>query len=60
MLFTISTTYRPATDLGFLLHKHPNRFQQFDLSFGTATIFYPVAKDEKCCAALILDVDPDF
>ena len=25
VLLTISTTHRPATDLGFLLHKHPDR-----------------------------------
>jgi hypothetical protein len=34
MLLTISTNHRPATDLGFLLHKHPDRCQTFDLSFG--------------------------
>jgi hypothetical protein len=28
MLLTLSTTHRPATDLGFLLHKHPDRAQQ--------------------------------
>ncbi|MGB8344576.1 MAG: hypothetical protein WCD86_06810 [Ktedonobacteraceae bacterium] len=26
MLLTITTTYQPATDLGYLLHKHPARF----------------------------------
>ena len=25
MLLTIRTTHRPATDLGFLLHKHPEQ-----------------------------------
>lgn len=25
MLLTISTTHQPATDLGYLLHKHPTR-----------------------------------
>ena len=25
MLLTISTTHQPATDLGFLLHKNPDR-----------------------------------
>jgi SAM-dependent methyltransferase len=28
MLLTIMTTHRPATDLGYLLHKHPERFQR--------------------------------
>ena len=36
MLLTISTTHRPATDLGYLLHKHPDRVQEFRQSFGTA------------------------
>ena len=41
MLLTITTTHRPANDLGYLLHKHPERFQTFDLSFGKAHVFYP-------------------
>lgn len=58
MLLTISTTHRPATDLGFLLHKHPDRVQAFDQSFGTATVFYPEVGEERCTAALLLEVDP--
>ncbi len=58
MLLTITTTYSPATDLGFLLHKNPARCQQFDLAFGRAYIFFPEAGPEKCTAALLLDVDP--
>lgn len=58
MLLTISTTHQPATDLGYLLHKHPDRVQEFKQSFGTVTVFYPEASDERCTAALMLDVDP--
>lgn len=58
MLLTISTTYSPATDLGYLLHKHPARMQSFGLSFGQAHVFYPEARTDKCTAALLLDVDP--
>ncbi len=58
MLLTITTTHRPATDLGYLLHKHPNRHQSFDLSFGKAHVVYPEASDERCTVALMLDVDP--
>ncbi|MBG0818112.1 3' terminal RNA ribose 2'-O-methyltransferase Hen1 [Planomonospora sp. ID82291] len=58
MLLTISTTVRPATDLGFLLHKHPDRVQEFGRSYGTARVFYPEASEERCTAALMLDVDP--
>ena len=43
MLLTITTTHRPAADLGYLLHKHPGRFQGYDLSFGKAYVFYPEA-----------------
>ena len=58
MLLTITTTHRPATDLGHLLHKHPDRLQSFELPFGRAHVFYPEASDERCTAALMLDVDP--
>lgn len=58
MLLTISTTHTPATDLGYLLHKHPDRHQFFSMSFGQASVFYPEANTDKCTAALLLDVDP--
>jgi 3' terminal RNA ribose 2'-O-methyltransferase Hen1 len=58
MLLTIATTHQPATDLGYLLHKHPDRCQSFDLSFGKAHVFYPEADRERCVACLVLDVDP--
>lgn len=58
MILTISTTYTPATDLGYLLHKHPGKIQTFPLSFGQAQVFYPVATTDECTAALILDIDP--
>lgn len=58
MFLTISTTYKPATDLGYLLHKNPERVHEFELPFGRAHVFYPEASDERCTAALVLDVDP--
>src|SRR4051812_16766320 len=58
MLLTITTTHRPANDLGYLLHKHPGRFQSFDLSFGQDHVYYPEVGDERCSACLLLDVDP--
>jgi 3' terminal RNA ribose 2'-O-methyltransferase Hen1 len=58
MLLTLTTTHRPATDLGFLLRKHPERHQTFDVGFGTAHVLYPEATEERCTAALILDIDP--
>jgi 3' terminal RNA ribose 2'-O-methyltransferase Hen1 len=58
MILTISTTHTPATDLGYLLHKHPDRIQRFKLTFGAAHVFYPEVGDDRCTAALLLDVDP--
>ncbi|PSR33901.1 MAG: 3' terminal RNA ribose 2'-O-methyltransferase Hen1 [Sulfobacillus benefaciens] len=58
MLLTISTTRSPATDLGYLLHKHPNKVQTFPLTFGQAHVFYPEATSARCTAALLLSVDP--
>jgi len=57
MLLTITTTHRPATDLGFLLMKHPDNVHSVELSFGKATLFYPEASEERCTAAITLEVD---
>jgi SAM-dependent methyltransferase len=58
MLLTISTTYQPATDLGYLLHKNPARLQSVEVAGGQVHIFYPEASVERCTAALLLDLDP--
>lgn len=58
MFLSIATTHRPATDLGFLLHKHPERVHETELGFGKAFVFYPEASEARCEAALVLDVDP--
>ena len=58
MLLEISTSYRPATDLGYLLHKNPARVQTEELSFGKAHVFYPDAGDNLCTVALVVEVDP--
>jgi len=59
VLLTVTTTHRPATDLGYLLHKHPERAQTFAVAAARqAHVFYPVATEQECTAALLLDVDP--
>ena len=58
MLLTITTTYQPATDLGYLLHKNPARLQSVEITGGQAHVFYPEATAERCTAALLLDLDP--
>ena len=57
MLLTITATHPRASDLGYLLHKHPDRFQSFELSFGKAHVYFPEAGAERCSACLLLDVD---
>lgn len=57
MLLTIRTTTEPVTDLGYLLHKHPDKVQEFNLSFGKAQIFYPELDEEACTVALLVNVD---
>jgi 3' terminal RNA ribose 2'-O-methyltransferase Hen1 len=58
VLLTITSTAVPATDLGYLLFKHPARLQSFDLPVGVAHVFYPEATEQRCTAALLLEVDP--
>jgi len=55
---TITSTAPAATDLGYLLHKHPDRAQHFEISAGQAHVFYPEASDDRCTVALLLEVDP--
>lgn len=58
MLLTVTTTHSPATDLGYLLAKNPSRCQSFSLSFGQAHVFYPIAQEDECTAALLLSLIP--
>lgn len=58
MLLTIETTHNPATDLGYLLFKHPNKVQTFSFSMGKAHVFYPIATPEKTRVALYVEVNP--
>lgn len=57
MFLSITTTHKPATDLGWLLHKHPDKIQNFDIAGGRAIVFYPEATEDRCTATLLLDVD---
>lgn len=58
MLLTITAEGENAAALSFLLHKHPDKLQQVELSVGAAYIFYPECEKEKVTAALLLDIDP--
>ncbi|PTB97325.1 3' terminal RNA ribose 2'-O-methyltransferase Hen1 [Marivirga lumbricoides] len=58
MLLNISTTHNPATDLSFLLHKHPEKLQSVELATGKAHIFYSEATTDNCSVNLLLDINP--
>src|SRR5262245_56956067 len=58
MLLTLTTTHRPATDLGYLLMKNPANVHAAELTLGSATVFFPEASEERCTAALAVEVDP--
>ena len=58
MLLTITNERPPATDLGYLLHKNPDRLHTVTLAYGKAHVFYPEATPERCTFALLLEIDP--
>jgi Hen1-like subunit of RNA repair complex len=58
MLSHVTTTHRPARDLGFPPHPHPDRAHRFDVAAGTAHVLYPEAADDRATATLLLEVDP--
>jgi 3' terminal RNA ribose 2'-O-methyltransferase Hen1 len=58
MILTLSTTHQPATDLGYLLHKNPERHHVADLSFGTAHVVYLEATEDRCVMSFLVDIDP--
>ncbi len=58
MLVSLTSTTPDATDLGFLLHKHPDRVRSVDVGFGQAHVFYPEATPQRCTATLFVEVDP--
>jgi len=58
MLLTISTTHRPATDLGDLLHHDVDGIGMAALPFGHAMVCYSQADDARCTAAMMLDAVP--
>ncbi|MEM1008503.1 MAG: 3' terminal RNA ribose 2'-O-methyltransferase Hen1, partial [Myxococcota bacterium] len=58
MFLTLSTTHAPATDLGYLLEKHPDRIHRRSLPFGEVLAFFPQATEHRCTIACFLDIDP--
>ncbi|MCQ3806499.1 MAG: hypothetical protein KTV16_04265 [Acidimicrobiia bacterium] len=58
MLVSLTSTAPEASDLGFLLHEHPDRVRSVDVGFGRADVFYPEATPQRCTATLFVEVNP--
>lgn len=58
MLLSLSSTTPDATDLGYVVHKHPDRVRSVDVGFGVAHVFFPEATPERCTVTLLVEVDP--
>lgn len=58
MILQLATTYQPATDLGYLLHKNPGRLHSVEMPFGQAHVFFSEADETRAVANLVLEVDP--
>lgn len=58
MLLTIRCTSETPDDLGYLLHKHPERPFHAPLgSWGQSYVVYPENSPQACTASLLLEID---
>lgn len=55
---TASSPEGDASDVGYLLAKHPERIQDFALPFGTAWVYYPQVSSQASTVVLQVEVDP--
>lgn len=58
MLLKITNKTPPVRDLSFLLDKHPDHLQDFSLAYGKGYVFYPECNEDRCTAALLLEINP--
>ena len=49
---SIAATIVPATDLRYVLMKHPGRVHEVELAFGKAVVVYPQATEARCEASV--------
>ena len=55
---TATETAPDSSVFGYLLHKHPDRWFEKSLSFGTANVYYPEASTRCTTVALSVQMDP--
>lgn len=56
-MLLITTTHKPAWELGYLLHKNPAHVARVELPFGAAVVVYPEVSDGSCTVAVLLEID---
>ncbi|OZC73066.1 3' terminal RNA ribose 2'-O-methyltransferase Hen1 [Rhodococcus sp. 06-418-5] len=61
MLLTVTanatTDFPDASDIGYLLHKHPDRVQTRNLPMGNTTVLYPEVSATRTTVAVLADTD---
>lgn len=61
MLLTVTanatTDFPDASDIGYLLHKHPDRVQSWNLPMGKTTVLYPEVSATRTTVAVLVDAD---
>jgi 3' terminal RNA ribose 2'-O-methyltransferase Hen1 len=61
MLMTLSCRagdgFVPA-DLGYLVHKHPEKVQTYPVAHGQVHVFYPEVSPQRCRLSMLLEIDP--
>jgi len=58
VLLTLETEGPDASKISYLLHKHPDKVQSFEMSFGKVHVYYPKYHENRAVACMLLDVDP--
>ena len=58
VIVSLTSTTPDATELGFVLHKHPDRVRTVEVSAGRAHVFFPEATPQRCTATVVVEVDP--
>jgi hypothetical protein len=58
VLLTITTTHRPATDLGHLLHQHLDTIHSASFPFGHVLVCFSQADEARCTAGVMVQAHP--
>ncbi|MGB0870489.1 MAG: 3' terminal RNA ribose 2'-O-methyltransferase Hen1 [Flavobacteriales bacterium] len=57
MYLKIKVNNNNATDLGYILHKHPDKYQKEKMGYGDIHMFYTQTEATSCEFAMVLDIN---